>query len=187
MSEEIAKALSHPLRAQIFTRLGERPGSAKQLSAELDHSLNNTSYHVRRLHELGLLRLVDTVKRRGATERIYAVAEKTPAGSLSRRQVPPSVRDRVSAPTLQEIIDAGIAALEAGTLDARDDSHLVCMPTALDAKGWEEVAAIMDKALSDISIARAQSAKRLAKADDKGIQTTIFIASFESPKPKRKK
>jgi DNA-binding transcriptional ArsR family regulator len=93
MSEALAKALSHPLRAQIFGRLAERPGSGKQLSEELDRPLSSTAYHVRKLHDLGLVELVEKVQRRGVAERIYRAVCVAPDETLDRRDVPTSVLD----------------------------------------------------------------------------------------------
>ncbi len=181
MNNNLAKALAHPLRRQIFALLGERPASAKQLSAELDERLSSVAYHFRRLDELGLIRLVKVVQKRGATEKIFKAVKVVPLSALTRRELPSSIRDHVSAPILQMIFDRGVAALNAGTLDARDDSHLVCLPAVLDAEGWKDVAAIMDRALTDIAKARTRSSKRLSSTGKPGIRTTIVVASFESP------
>lgn len=125
MDEALGKAFAHPLRVEIFRRLGERQSSAKQLSEELGFPLGNVAYHFRRLDDLGLIRLVNKVKRRGATEKIYKAFRAVPIDSLMRKSVPASVRGHISAPILQVMFDRGVAALKAGTLDARDDSHLV--------------------------------------------------------------
>jgi DNA-binding transcriptional ArsR family regulator len=186
VNEAVAKALTHPLRVQIFARLGVLPGSAKDLAEEFDHSLGNIAYHLRRLRELGLVRLVKTVKKRGATEKIYEAVAVVPADSLARKELPPSLRSHVSAPALQAMMKRGFDALKAGTLDAREDSHLICLPAVLDARGWKEVTAIMDRTLAAIAAARTESAKRLAEGGEQGIRTTLIVASFESPEPKDK-
>lgn len=182
MSEALAKALSHPLRRQILVRLAEQPGSAKQLSTELEVDIGNVAYHMGRLRELDLLRLVRTKKRRGAVERIYKAAPAAPliATTLEPKDVPVALRSHISVPTLQAIISSGIAALKAGTLDARDDGHLVCVPTVLDQEGWGDIAAIMDQTLTRIATARTRSAKRLSKTGQSKIHATIVLANFES-------
>ena len=181
MDEALGKAFAHPLRVEIFKRLGEHPGSARLLSEELGHPLSNVAYHFRRLDDLGLIRLVNKVKRRGATEKIYKATQIAPVDSFARKLVPASVRGHVSAPILQAMFDSGTTALKAGTLDARDDSHLVCMPVVLDLDGWKEVSTIMDGALARIAKARVQSAKRLGRTQGQDIRATIIVASFESP------
>jgi DNA-binding transcriptional ArsR family regulator len=51
--------------------LTEREASPSELAEELGEPLGNVSYHVRLLHELGLIDLVGTTPRRGAIEHHY--------------------------------------------------------------------------------------------------------------------
>src|SRR3954467_7349159 len=67
----IAKALAHPLRAQILKRLGERVASPGELAAELGAPLGVVSYHVRMLREYECVELVRTEPRRGALQHFY--------------------------------------------------------------------------------------------------------------------
>jgi DNA-binding transcriptional ArsR family regulator len=79
----IAKALTHPLRAQALAMLAKQSASPKELARELDVSLPHLSYHVRALADLGVIRLERTAQRRGviehyygATVRAYVVAKR---------------------------------------------------------------------------------------------------------------
>src|SRR5262245_53785641 len=72
----LAKALSHPLRMQILTILGQRVASPVELATELDVPLNNLSYHVRTLLDLGCIELVRTEPRRGTLEHFYRAIER---------------------------------------------------------------------------------------------------------------
>ena len=65
------KALAHPLRVRALAILTEREASPSELAEELDEPLGNVSYHVRLLHDLGLIELVRTTPRRGAIEHHY--------------------------------------------------------------------------------------------------------------------
>lgn len=152
----------------------------------MNKPLNDVAYHMSKLRKLKLLHLVKSVQRRGVRERFYVAEPVAIDGELPRNEIPRSVRSHVSAPTLQKIIDAGVAALNEGTLDARDDSHLICIPAVLDPQAWKEVGSALDQALTKIARARAQSAMRLGDADDGGIRTTVVLASFESPEPRKK-
>ena len=60
------KALSHPLRVRILAMLQERTASPSQLSEWLGATLGTTAYHVRSLHQLGLIELADETRVRGA-------------------------------------------------------------------------------------------------------------------------
>jgi DNA-binding transcriptional ArsR family regulator len=65
------KALAHPVRVRALAILVEREASPSELADELGEPLGNVSYHVRLLHDLGLIELVSTTPRRGAIEHHY--------------------------------------------------------------------------------------------------------------------
>jgi DNA-binding transcriptional ArsR family regulator len=67
----IAQALSHPLRARALAILAERTATPKELARELGASLPLTSYHIRTLAELGVIRLDHTTPQRGAIAHHY--------------------------------------------------------------------------------------------------------------------
>jgi DNA-binding transcriptional ArsR family regulator len=65
------KALSHPLRVRILALLQERTASPRELAEWLDATLGTVSYHVRTLHDFGLIELVRTTQVRGAIAHHY--------------------------------------------------------------------------------------------------------------------
>jgi DNA-binding transcriptional ArsR family regulator len=73
----VVKAYAHPLRVEILRLLEDRVASPTELATELGAPLSNTSYHVRRLEELGLIELRGRILRRGAVEHRYAARVHT--------------------------------------------------------------------------------------------------------------
>ena len=71
VDSRLAKALAHPLRVQLLAALNEGVASPNELAKRLDEPLTNVSYHVRMLHDLGTIELVETEPRRGALEHYY--------------------------------------------------------------------------------------------------------------------
>lgn len=67
---QVAKALSHPLRARLLTLLVTE-SSPSDLALIVGEPLGNVSYHVRELDRLGCIELVRTTPRRGALEHHY--------------------------------------------------------------------------------------------------------------------
>ena len=65
VDERLAKALSHPMRAHILAILNERVASPNEIAGIIDERLPNVSYHVRALHKLGALALVQERQVRG--------------------------------------------------------------------------------------------------------------------------
>jgi DNA-binding transcriptional ArsR family regulator len=181
IDQRLVRALSHPLRVQILELLADRMASPNWLSEQLEASLSHVAYHTRALHKCGCLTLVRTEPRRGATEHFYKATPEAFVSSRAWRRVPRSVRGGVSAATLRTFIDKAIAALEAGTLDAHDDTVFRWMPLRLDQRGWEEVVAILEEATEKVLTAHLASQDRLSASDGAGaISTLIGLASFET-------
>lgn len=182
IDQRLVKALSHPLRVQILDVLSERVASPNWLSDRLDASLSHVAYHTRTLNKCGCLSLVDTAQKRGATEHFYKAPPGAYVSSRVWRRVPQAILGGISGATLQSFMDRAVAALEAGTIDARDDTVLTWMPLLLDQRGWDEVVAIMEEATDRVLTAQQRSDQRLADAD--GPQETISaiagLASFET-------
>lgn len=59
------RAFAHPLRLRLLSLLTGAPMSAAEAARELGERQANVSYHVRRLHEAGLLTLAEEVPIRG--------------------------------------------------------------------------------------------------------------------------
>jgi len=182
IDQRLVKALSHPLRVQILDVLTERVASPNWLSERLEASLSHVSYHTRTLNKCGCLSLVDTAQRRGATEHFY----KAPPGSFvsSRiwRRVPQAILGGISGATLQTFMDRAVAALEAGTIDGRNDTVLTWMPLLLDRRGWKEVVAIMEEATDRVLEAQRRSNERLSgtKEPEETISVIAGLACFET-------
>lgn len=75
MAAEIAeKVVRHPIRVQIVAQLATRQKmSPNELANAIGESLGVVAYHVRTLHDVGVLKSMGTKQRRGATEHFYAL------------------------------------------------------------------------------------------------------------------
>jgi DNA-binding transcriptional ArsR family regulator len=182
IDQRLVKALGHPLRIKILEILTERVASPNRLSGELDAGLSHVAYHTRALDECGCLELVDTAKRRGATEHFYKAATRSFIGDRIWRRVPRVLLGGVSGATLQSFMDRAVAALEAGTIDRREDTVLYWMPVRLDEQGWKETTATMEAAVDQVLAVQAESRKRLAKSKgSEAISAIVGVAGFETP------
>ncbi len=178
----LVRALGHPLRARILEILTERSASPTWLSDHLEKPLSHIAYHTRTLDECDCLDLVDTSRRRGATEHFYKARPGSFIGGRGWRKVPRSVRGGVVGAALQTFMDRAVSALEAGTIDRREESVVGWMPLHLDRRGWEEVTAIVEEATDEVLVAEKKSRARLARAKGKkeSICAIVAGAAFET-------
>src|SRR3954466_1388733 len=112
----IAKALAHPLRAQILQRLGEREASPGELADALREPLGVVSYHVRMLREYHCVELVRTVPRRGALQHYYRATARPRLDDAQWRNLPAALRGELADGTIGAIVEDLTRAADAGTL-----------------------------------------------------------------------
>lgn len=181
ITQQLAKALAHPLRVRILTSLQKGISSPNQLSQELDEPLGNVSYHVKTLLEYDCVELVKTEPRRGAVEHFYRATERAFFSDDDWAKMPASARKGISGVILQAIGQDATEALVAGTINARTDSHLTHTPLLIDQKGWDEMTALLAETQARAVEIQQESADRLAEAKTEPISTKLAILHFESP------
>jgi len=177
----LAKALAHPLRTHILAGLEHRTASPSELASEFGVSLGVLSYHVRRLHALGFLRLVKQVPRRGATEHYYTTVAGPRISNEAWGSTPTIVKQAMVTASLGEIGVQASAAAQAGGFDT-SDAHLSRSPVTVDAQGWKELAGALDALVSRVEEIEAQSHERLARGEDgDGRPATVVLMLFHTP------
>jgi DNA-binding transcriptional ArsR family regulator len=184
IDQELVKALAHPLRVRILEALQGRVASPTELSKELGESLGVIAYHTNTLVSCSCLELVRTRPRRGALEHFFTATPRSFIGHQDWRLAPRSVRSDVTAAAVQSFIDKVAEAVEAGTLDDREDTTLSWMPLTVDETGWKEAAAAMEGALKELMEIHTRSTKRLEGGQ--GIPLICGVASFEAGVSKRR-
>jgi DNA-binding transcriptional ArsR family regulator len=185
----LAKALSHPLRMRILTILGQRVASPVELATELDVPLNNLSYHVRTLLDLGCIELVRTEPRRGTLEHFYRAIERPIISADEWSAIPLNVRRAIADGVLTQIAKDLKTAAARGGFD-RSDVHLTRTPLAIDEQGWDELAELtgdlLEKALEIQAAAAGRIADRKKAGEDEAdtFTATLSMLLFEQPPPK---
>jgi predicted ArsR family transcriptional regulator len=158
-----------------------RPASPKEIAAAMGIPVANVAYHVRELEKAGLIELVERKRRRGATEHFYlaTVISDEQSAALDRE-----TREMVSNLILQTVVGDAALAADAGTLDARADSHYSHIPLVLDEQGWEELKGIFAAALEAAMKAHRESVDRLeADGREPDLYASASLLLFEMPAP----
>lgn len=186
ITQQLAKALAHPLRVRILGSLQKGISSPNQLSQELGEPLGNVSYHVKTLLEYDCVELVKTEPRRGAVEHFYRATERAFFNDADWAKIPASARRGIHGVVLQTIGQAATDAMVAGTVDARIDSHVTQTVLLLDEEGWSEIATLLNETLSRANEIAEESASRLAAEKSDPITTSLAMLHFEKAPPDKK-
>lgn len=187
ITQQVAKALAHPLRVRILTELHKGISSPNQLAQKLGEPLGNVSYHVKTLLEYDCVELVKTEPRRGAVEHFYRATERAFFSDSDWAKIPASARKGISGVILESIGQSATEAMMAGTIDARTDSHLSETPLVLDEKGWKDLNKSLAETLNRGMEIQEEAAARLADSKKEGISTKLAILHFEVPAGDKKK
>jgi DNA-binding transcriptional ArsR family regulator len=173
------RAISHPLRIRLLAMLDEQAASPVILAAKLAQPLGTIAYHVRTLNDLGLLKLVSTRQRRGATEHYYRTKAHPRFTDEAWAQLDTVSKQRVLTALLSKAHDYASRAAAAGGFDAAD-AHFTTTPLKLDADGWRRLAKATKTWLEQTAQIEHDAAERLAKDPHSAIDVGLVILLFEA-------
>lgn len=159
--------------------LDEEPSSPVILAAKLEQPLGTVAYHVRTLYDLGLLKLVSTRQRRGATEHYYQTTAH-PRGTAEAWDAMDSVsKQRVMTALLDRAHEFATRSAAAGGFDGE---HMHCTSTGLklDRAGMEELVRETRQMLAKVDQIEAESAARLEHDPDSAVNVGVTMMVFEA-------
>src|SRR6478752_3290128 len=119
ITQQLAKALAHPLRVRILSSLHKGISSPNQLAQELNEPLGNVSYHVKTLLEYDCVELVKTEPRRGAVEHFYRATDRAFLSDSDWAKIPASARKGISGSLIESIGQSATDAMAEGTIEGR--------------------------------------------------------------------
>ena len=180
ITQQLAKALAHPLRVRILSSLSKGISSPNQLAQELGEPLGNVSYHVKTLLEYDCVELVKTEPRRGAVEHFYRATERAFFSAKDWEKIPASARKGINGVILEAIGQDAAAAMVSNTIENRSDSHISRTPMVLDQAGWDELTKLLLDTLNRAIEIQEEAANRLAKEKTDPISSTLAILNFET-------
>ena len=166
------------MRTRILGMLDERVASPRQLSDELDAPLQNVSYHVRELAKLGLIKLVRTTQRRGAIEHHYRAVAAPHVSDKTWSELPPIVRQRMTAAGLSEIFKQVNDAAAGGGFVA-DDAHLSRTQLVLDEKGRRALTKELEATIARVDRIQQEARKRLGHHHAFEERMTLVLLRFD--------
>jgi DNA-binding transcriptional ArsR family regulator len=181
VDSRLAKALAHPLRVQLLAALNEGVASPNELAKKLDEPLTNVSYHVRMLHDLGCIELVDTEPRRGALEHYYRAVVRPFFGDRDWKRLPKNARGSISDAVLELVWEDAAEAIKGGLFDEREDRHLSRSVLSIDEKGWNDLHDLLAQTLDRAMQIQADSASRASKNGDDAFNVNLVMMTHPTP------
>lgn len=103
ISIEQAKLLGHSLRVRIIKQLLHTPRTAKQVADMLGESGGNVHYHMMKLYEGGLIKMVEEKKVGGVTEKYYLSRSKW-FNTIGSGAVDPVLADEFDSSNVTKLI-----------------------------------------------------------------------------------
>ena len=179
----IAKAYAHPLRIQILSLLEDRVASPNQLANELGASLSTTSYHVRQLAGLKLIKMVKRRMRRGAVEHYYTATVRPTITDTGWSRVPAIVKRALIGGKIAQAGEEVATAAERGGFD-REDIHYSRTRLRLTPEAWHQASEVLERALVELDSIRAASAAAIEEDPDANVvEATALMMFFETFAP----
>jgi DNA-binding transcriptional ArsR family regulator len=181
LDEQLAALVSSPNTIKVLTILTERSVSPKEIASMLDLTIPGASYHVKKLVSMGMVELVEKRDVGGAIQHVYRAVVRPLVGNDEWDKLSPAQRRRVSIWVFQLILADAADSFDAWLFDARSNNHLSRTAMVFDEQGFDEVAAIQDKALEEILEVQALSNERIARGEGVAINLVAAMACFELP------
>jgi predicted ArsR family transcriptional regulator len=170
-----------------MTLLADREASPREIAAEIGEPVNNVTYHVKQLVELGCVELVRTAPARGGrvVEHFYRSTRRVWVDDEGWEKLGPSERHVFTTTLMKAIANDVNDAMARGTFFEQDDNHLSRTPMVVDAEGWKEVTEVLDAALLSLLEIRSKVAERTGSEEGPGsFPAKIEILQFRAPPAK---
>jgi DNA-binding transcriptional ArsR family regulator len=173
------RAISHPIRIRLLAMLDEEPASPVILASKLNQPLGTIAYHVRTLYDLGLLKLVSTRQRRGATEHYYKTTGNPSSSEEAWEALDAISKQRLLTALIAKATDFATRSAAAGGFDARE-AHISTDALKLDREGLEQLAQESKQWLARAQEIERESAERSGEEPDAEISVGLTLMLFEA-------
>ena len=188
VSPQLAAALSHPTRVGVMSVLVEGPASPRQMAEAIDEPLNNVTYHVKQLRDLGCIEL-DRVERRAGgrvLERFYRASQRAYFDEDAWDVLNAHERLGVIWSIVRMMSKDISTALTSGSFFGDDfDVNASRSPMTVDKEGWNEITELVNGATKELfEIERRVEERHAESGTEPDIHTKVQILHFRSPTPR---
>lgn len=182
ISPQLAAALSHPTRVHAMTILNERTASPREIAAEIDEPLNNVTYHVTQLRDLGCIELVRTDSARGGRvlERFYRAAQRSYFDEEAWDVLSERERLGVTGATMKIVAKDIALSMASGAFASGDGAHVGRSVLQVDADGWREIIELIERSNRETIEIEERVAERAAAGAEASIDAKVVILQFRA-------
>jgi hypothetical protein len=159
--------------------LDEQAASPAVLAGKLGLPVSRVAYHVRLLHELGLIELVGTRPRRGAVEHYYRTGQHPRFSDEAWENLDLVSKQRVLTGFLESAHEYATRSAAAGGFDD-SDAHFTTTRMKLDVEGWSQIAKLSKLWLEEVAAVEADAAARIASDPHSAIDAGLVIQFFKA-------
>jgi DNA-binding transcriptional ArsR family regulator len=183
ISPQLAAAMSHPTRVRAMTILNERTASPRQIATEIDEPLNNVTYHVNQLRDLGCIKLVRTESTRGGRvlERFYEAAQRSYFDEEAWEVLGERERLDIVGAILKIVANDFAVSMASGAFASEEGPHISRSALQVDAEGWQEIIELNERNNREIFEIEGRVGERTAEGADPAINARVAILQFRSP------
>lgn len=185
------KAMSHPLRAEIFRLIRERAEvlSPAQVSREIEADIRDVSYHIRKLEEFDCVEEVSNRQVRGAVEHFYRATEQHMIdteewGELA--ELEPAMAEALTDEFMQGIVDDYSASRRAAIVALDEEFFIVRTPYVLDPAGVDEALEASQRYENEMIEIASRSAARHSDLGTEEVPVSSSVVLFKMPRRSRK-
>jgi DNA-binding transcriptional ArsR family regulator len=177
------KAMSHDTRARSLRILSERTASPAEIAREIGEKVENVSYHVKKMAEWGVVKLVSERKAHGAgaIEHFYRATVWHLIDTVEWEELHAALAADFLGDIAQKMLADIVESLDANLLGKDKDFHLTRTRLAFDEQGKQEVLEIEERAREEILQAQARAMERMADSGEESIAHSSIQAFFEVP------
>lgn len=192
-SRALAQVVVDPLRVQMLMTSTLRKLSATEFAEEWDIPPWGAHYHFKVLRDRGFVRIVEKVRRRGATEIFYRATKHCFIPDADWAALNPMFKGPITHAIVEELWRVIAEAAEADTLDARDESIIWWHEVPLDEITFPKAMAMQRLLIERLVALGDETAKNQAEGTGgKRFPGVLALMGFEGaadkkPRKKRKR
>jgi DNA-binding transcriptional ArsR family regulator len=173
--ETLARMIRHPLRQRVLSKYSEAVTSPSAVAAALGARLNIVSYHTQVLLRAGVVELVRTERRRGASQHFYRARSAGPIEDAEWERLPTNLRRALVRHAIDEIAREAADALPRSGMDD-GTAHVSRSYLVLDRQGRDELSSLLRATFAS---ARDMGQASRERGNDDAVPCEVVLMSFQ--------